>query len=121
ADPRIRFAGQVTGVEGYVESAAVGLITGRLTAAEALGGSLPIPPATTALGALIGHVTGGHIEAESYSGARSFQPMNVNFGLFPEVTISKPEGVKRWRGPEKTIAKRRAITSRALEDLKAWA
>jgi methylenetetrahydrofolate--tRNA-(uracil-5-)-methyltransferase len=120
ADPRIRFAGQVTGVEGYVESAAVGLITGRLTAAEARGETLPLPPITTALGALIGHVTGGHIEAESYSGARSFQPMNVNFGLFPEVTISKPEGVKRWRGPDKTIAKRRAITSRALEDLKVW-
>lgn len=120
ADPRIRFAGQVTGVEGYVESAAVGLITGRLTAADVRGETMPLPPVTTALGALIGHVTGGHIEAESYSGARSFQPMNVNFGLFPEVTITKPEGVTRWRGPDKTIAKRRAITSRALEDLKAW-
>lgn len=120
ADPRIRFAGQVTGVEGYVESAAVGLITGRLSAAEIRGEPMPLPPRTTALGALIEHVTGGHIEAESYSGARSFQPMNVNFGLFPEVEIVKPEGVKRWRGPEKTIAKRRAITSRALEDLKVW-
>jgi methylenetetrahydrofolate--tRNA-(uracil-5-)-methyltransferase len=119
-DPRIRFAGQVTGVEGYVESAACGLITGRLTAAEALGGTMTMPPVTTALGALIGHITGGHVEAESYSGARSFQPMNVNFGLFPEVSVSKPEGVKRWRGPEKTMAKRRAITSRALEDLRAW-
>ena len=120
-DPRIRFAGQVTGVEGYVESAACGLITGRLTAAEALGGSMGVPPLTTALGALIGHITGGHMEAESYSGARSFQPMNVNFGLFPEVSITKPEGVTRWRGPEKTMAKRKAITSRALDDLKAWA
>ncbi|MBD8064860.1 methylenetetrahydrofolate--tRNA-(uracil(54)-C(5))-methyltransferase (FADH(2)-oxidizing) TrmFO [Devosia sp. PTR5] len=121
ADPRIRFAGQVTGVEGYVESAAVGLITGRLTAADALKRPMSMPPRTTALGALVDHITGGHIEAESYSGARSFQPMNVNFGLFPEVTITKPEGVKRWRGPEKTMAKRRAITSRALADLQGWA
>lgn len=120
-DPRIRFAGQVTGVEGYVESAAVGLITGRLAAAETRGDTLATPPRTTALGALVDHITGGHIESESYSGARSFQPMNVNFGLFPEVTITKPEGVGRWRGNDKTIAKRKAITSRALEDLKAWA
>lgn len=120
-DPRIRFAGQVTGVEGYVESAAVGLVTGRLTAAETMGNVLPMPPATTALGALIGHITGGHIEAESYSGARSFQPMNVNFGLFPEVEVAKPEGVKRWRGAEKTMAKRKAITTRALQDLQSWA
>ncbi|KRA42659.1 methylenetetrahydrofolate--tRNA-(uracil(54)-C(5))-methyltransferase (FADH(2)-oxidizing) TrmFO [Devosia sp. Root635] len=120
-DPRIRFAGQVTGVEGYVESAAVGLITGRLAAAEARGETMATPPRTTALGALVDHITGGHIESESYSGARSFQPMNVNFGLFPEVTITRPEGVARWRGPDKTIAKRRAITARALEDLKGWA
>ena len=120
ADPRIRFAGQVTGVEGYVESAAIGLITGRLAAAEALGAPRATPPVTTALGALVAHITGGHIEAEGYSGARSFQPMNVNFGLFPEVSIVKPEGAGRWRGNDKTIAKRKAITSRALEDLQAW-
>jgi len=120
ADPRIRFAGQVTGVEGYVESAAVGLITGRLAAAEARGTTMTTPPVTTALGALIGHITGGHIEAEGYSGARSFQPMNVNFGLFPEVTIEKPEGAGRWRGNEKTMAKRKAITTRALNDLQPW-
>ncbi|WP_410470857.1 methylenetetrahydrofolate--tRNA-(uracil(54)-C(5))-methyltransferase (FADH(2)-oxidizing) TrmFO [Devosia sp.] len=120
-DPRIRFAGQVTGVEGYVESAAVGLITGRLAAADARGETMATPPITTALGALVAHITGGHIEAESYSGARSFQPMNVNFGLFPEVEIVKPEGAGRWRGNDKTIAKRKAMTSRALEDLKAWA
>ena len=60
------------------------------------------------------------MEAESYSGARSFQPMNVNFGLFPVVTITKPEGAGRWRGTEKTQAKRRAITSRALADLESW-
>ena len=121
ADPRIRFAGQVTGVEGYVESAAIGLITGRLAAAEARGETMATPPITTALGALVAHITGGHIEGEAYSGARSFQPMNVNFGLFPEVSIVKPEGAGRWRGNDKTIAKRKAITSRALEDLKAWA
>jgi methylenetetrahydrofolate--tRNA-(uracil-5-)-methyltransferase len=121
ADPRIRFAGQVTGVEGYVESAAVGLITGRLAAAEARGETMPTPPLTTALGALVAHVTGGHIESESYSGARSFQPMNINFGLFPEVEIVKPEGAGRWRGNDKTIAKRKAITTRALEDLEVWA
>jgi methylenetetrahydrofolate--tRNA-(uracil-5-)-methyltransferase len=69
----------------------------------------------------VAHITGGHIEAESYSGARSFQPMNVNFGLFPPVSVSRPEGVSRWRGNDKVIAKRRAITSRALEDLRPWA
>ena len=120
ADPRIRFAGQVTGVEGYVESAAVGLIAGRLAAAEGRGEVMATPPVTTALGALIGHITGGHIEAEGYSGARSFQPMNVNFGLFPEVKVVKPEGVK-WKGNDKVVAKRRAITARALEDIKSWA
>ncbi|WP_417308634.1 methylenetetrahydrofolate--tRNA-(uracil(54)-C(5))-methyltransferase (FADH(2)-oxidizing) TrmFO [Devosia sp.] len=120
--PRLRFAGQVTGVEGYVESAAVGLIAGRMAAAEARGETLAAPPATTALGALVNHITGGHLEAEAYSGARSFQPMNVNFGLFPPVTITKPEGhVGRWKSTEKTIAKREAITGRALDDVMAWA
>jgi hypothetical protein len=76
AMPRLRFAGQITGVEGYVESAAIGLIAGRLAAASRLGHDMMPPPATTALGALLGHITGG---AES----RGFQPMNVNFGLFP--------------------------------------
>ena len=121
ADPRLRFAGQVTGVEGYVESAAIGLLAGRMAAAESRGEQLLPPPITTALGALLGHITGGHLEAEGYSGARSFQPMNVNFGLFPEVTVTKPEGAGRWRGNDKVIAKRRAITARALEDLKSWA
>ncbi|GLQ57608.1 methylenetetrahydrofolate--tRNA-(uracil(54)-C(5))-methyltransferase (FADH(2)-oxidizing) TrmFO [Devosia nitrariae] len=121
ADPRLRFAGQVTGVEGYVESAAIGLVAGRLAAAETLGKLMETPPRTTALGALIDHITGGHLEAEAYSSARSFQPMNVNFGLFPPVEISKPEGVKRWRGNEKVMAKRKAITTRALQDLTVWA
>src|SRR3546814_12991249 len=71
--PRLRFAGQITGVEGYVESAAIGLIAGRFAAAERLGHALSPPPLTTALGALLAHITGG-AEAET------FQPMNVNFG-----------------------------------------
>ncbi|GGA53234.1 methylenetetrahydrofolate--tRNA-(uracil(54)-C(5))-methyltransferase (FADH(2)-oxidizing) TrmFO [Pelagibacterium lentulum] len=121
ADPRLRFAGQVTGVEGYVESAAMGLIAGRFAAAKAKGETLETPPVTTAFGALIQHITGGHLEAEAYSGARSFQPMNVNFGLFPPVAITKPEGLKgRWRGPEKAKAKKKTITTRALKDLDAW-
>ncbi|WP_116653602.1 methylenetetrahydrofolate--tRNA-(uracil(54)-C(5))-methyltransferase (FADH(2)-oxidizing) TrmFO [Pelagibacterium sediminicola] len=121
AAPRLRFAGQVTGVEGYVESAAMGLVAGRFAAAEAKGQPISQPPETTAFGALIRHITGGHLEAEAYSGARSFQPMNVNFGLFPPVTISKPEGhTGRWRGPDKALVKKKAITSRALEDLAGW-
>ena len=120
AEPRLRFAGQVTGVEGYVESAAMGLIAGRMAAAEIRGVLLMPPPATTALGALVNHITGGHLEAEAYAGARSFQPMNVNFGLLPPVEVPKPEGVKRWRGPEKALAKKEALTSRALRDLQAW-
>src|SRR5690606_35068482 len=85
AQPRLRFAGQVTGVEGYVESAAVGLIAGRLAAAERLGRPLDAPPATTALGALVGHITGGHLDA----GGGSFQPMNINYGLLPPMDQPK--------------------------------
>lgn len=117
--PQLRFAGQITGVEGYIESAGLGLVAGRMAAAEALGQTLETPPPTTALGALIHHITGGHLEDET-NGIKSFQPMNVNFGLFPPVTITKPEGVKRWRGTEKALAKKKAITSRALSDLEAW-
>jgi len=120
ADPRLRFAGQITGVEGYVESTAIGLIVGRLAAADALGREQVPPPPNTALGALRHHITGGHLEDETTT-LRSFQPMNVNFGLFQPVTITKPEGVKRWRGKDKAQAKRRAITSRALKDLEGWA
>ncbi|WP_421760114.1 methylenetetrahydrofolate--tRNA-(uracil(54)-C(5))-methyltransferase (FADH(2)-oxidizing) TrmFO [Devosia sp.] len=122
AAPRLRFAGQVTGVEGYVESAAVGLMAGRMAAAESRGERIGAPPSTTAMGALINHITGGHLEAEAYSGARSFQPMNVNFGLFPAVSITKPDGlVGRWKSTDKTMAKKEAITSRALEDIGSWA
>lgn len=121
--PHVRFAGQITGCEGYVESAAVGLMTGRFAAAERLGETLIPPPQTTAMGALIAHITGGHLAHEEDGGKRSFQPMNVNFGLFPPLdpgTIQKPEGQKRFRGKEKTIAKKKAMSARALADYAAW-
>ena len=120
ADPRLRFAGQITGCEGYVESAAVGLIAGRMAAAERLGASLGVPPPTTAIGALIAHITGGHIEKID-AGPRSFQPMNVNFGLFPPLpdAIKSPDG-KRLRGPEKARAKKMALSARAERDLAEW-
>src|SRR3954468_6736921 len=127
AMPRMRFAGQITGCEGYVESAAIGLMTGRFAAAERTGQSLAPLPTTTALGALIGHITGGHIDdAESEADLspakpRSFQPMNVNFGLFPplERAPKAPDG-KRLRGPEKALAKKKALTDRARVDLAGW-
>jgi methylenetetrahydrofolate--tRNA-(uracil-5-)-methyltransferase len=120
ADPRLRFAGQITGCEGYVESAAVGLITGRWAAAEAQGLQPTRPPETTAIGALINHISGGHIETID-AGPKSFQPMNVNFGLFPPLDVmpKSPDG-KRLRGPEKAIAKKRAITDRARAELERW-
>jgi len=119
ADPRLRFAGQITGVEGYVESAAVGLITGRLAAAERLGEPLSTPPATTAIGALINHITGGHLSDQA-SSTRSFQPMNVNFGLFPPIELpSNPDG-KRLKGKEKGRARKKALSGRALRDFEAW-
>ncbi|WP_027835388.1 methylenetetrahydrofolate--tRNA-(uracil(54)-C(5))-methyltransferase (FADH(2)-oxidizing) TrmFO [Maritalea myrionectae] len=119
ADPRLRFAGQVTGVEGYVESAGLGLVVGRLAANEILGHQIDAPPKTTALGALVHHITGGHL-ADETNGIKSFQPMNVNFGLFPPVEVTKPEGVKRWRGPDRGKAKKRATSARALEHLEQW-
>ncbi len=120
AQPRLRFAGQITGCEGYVESASIGLIAGRMAAAERLGRTLLPPPRTTALGALLNHITGGHIETID-AGPRSFQPMNVNFGLFPPLDFSPkaPDG-KRLRGPEKALAKKRALSARAEADLRAW-
>ena len=121
AAPRLRFAGQITGCEGYVESAAIGLLAGRFAAAERLGEPVSLPPPTTAHGALLGHITGGHIETID-AGPRSFQPMNVNFGLFPPLTrvpTRGPDG-ERLRGPAKTIAKKRALTQRALNDLDRW-
>ena len=103
--PNVRFAGQITGVEGYVESAAMGLLAGRLAAAEALGRALPEVPRTTATGALVHHITGG---AE----ARTFQPMNVNFGLFPPIDA---RGGRRGRRD-----RYRAYTDRAKADWSAW-
>lgn len=121
ADPRLRFAGQITGCEGYVESAAVGLMAGRFAAAERLGQELTLPPPTTAHGALLAHITGGHIEAEDEGAPRSFQPMNVNFGLFPPLAEApKGEGGKRLRGAEKTLAKKKALAARALADILRW-
>ena len=120
AMPRLRFAGQITGCEGYVESAAIGLMTGRMAAAERLGRPVEPLPGTTALGALINHITGGHIETID-EGPRSFQPMNVNFGLFPPLEIApKAEDGKRLRGPAKTLAKKNALTDRARADLGRW-
>jgi methylenetetrahydrofolate--tRNA-(uracil-5-)-methyltransferase len=120
ARPALRFAGQITGCEGYVESAAVGLMAGRFAAAERLGRALMPLPATTALGALIGHITGGHIEAID-EGPRSFQPMNVNFGLFPPLErMPKTESGQRLRGSAKAVAKKKALTDRARADLAAW-
>ncbi len=121
AAPRLRFAGQITGCEGYVESAAIGLLAGRFAAAERLGEAIAPPPPSTAHGALLGHITGGHVETID-AGPRSFQPMNVNFGLFPplaRVPSRGPDG-ERLRGPAKTIAKKRTISQRALADLDRW-
>lgn len=100
--PHIRFAGQITGCEGYIESAAIGLLAGRFAAAELQGATLSAPPPTTALGALLGHVTGG---ADAYS----YQPMNVNFGLFPPLK-AKVRKADRKLG----------MTSRARIDLAGW-
>ena len=115
-----RFAGQITGCEGYVESASVGLMAGRFAAAERLGQTPAMPPVTTALGALLNHITGGHLETIE-AGPRSFQPMNINFGLFPPPTepVKSPDG-KRLKGPEKSKARKLQITERAKHDLTLW-
>ncbi|MCR6643585.1 MAG: methylenetetrahydrofolate--tRNA-(uracil(54)-C(5))-methyltransferase (FADH(2)-oxidizing) TrmFO [Terricaulis sp.] len=117
SEPRVRFAGQVTGVEGYVESAAMGMMAGRFAAAERLGKPLEPPPPTTAFGALLAHVTGGHVS----DGKGSFQPMNVNFGLFPpiEAPTHGPDG-KKLKGEERGRAKKLALAERALGDLAGW-
>ena len=104
AQPRLRFAGQITGCEGYVESAAVGLMAGRFAAAEALGQSITPPPFTTAMGALLNHITTG-------ADAETFQPMNVNFGLFPPLAADeKAQGRER----------KKAMSDRALNDFDVW-
>ena len=104
ARPDIRFAGQITGVEGYVESAAIGLLAGRFAAAEALGQICKAPPPTTAFGALLAHITGG-------ADAKTFQPMNVNFGLFPGFPPTE-----KIRGRDR----KKAMSLRALADLDNW-
>ena len=122
AEPRLRFAGQITGCEGYVESAAIGLIAGRFAAAERLGAPSPPPPPTTAHGALLAHITGGHVETDGARPAlRSYQPMNVNFGLFPPLAhaLERDSG-RRLRGTDKALAKKRALARRALADLERW-
>jgi methylenetetrahydrofolate--tRNA-(uracil-5-)-methyltransferase len=123
ADPRVRFAGQVTGVEGYVESAAMGLVAGRMAAADRLGRRVEAPPATTALGALVNHITGGHVLGDSGVAKRgSFQPMNVNYGLFPDigpVDLKGPDG-RRLKGADRGRARKRLMSVRALDDLAGW-
>ena len=120
----VRFAGQITGCEGYVESAAIGLLAGRFAAAERLGTPISLPPITTAFGALLNHITGGHIVSDDEPGKRSFQPMNINFGLFPPLEAGinlKPEGFEgRFRGKDKTAAKKKATTARAIRDCREW-
>lgn len=110
AMPRLRFAGQITGCEGYVESASIGIIAGRFAAAERLGQHMDAPPPTTAMGALLGHITGG-------ADAETFQPMNVNFGLFPPLSDDIRDHKNRpVRGPEK----KQHLSRRALADMAAW-
>lgn len=143
ARPALRFAGQVTGVEGYVESAAIGLLAGRFAAAERRGEPLSPPPVTTALGALLNHITGGHVSAgEAGLACGGFQPMNVNFGLFPplapeETPRRKPRpraGEAQKTGEAQTasapgeegrresraLARKAALAARALRDLDRW-
>lgn len=108
SQPRLRLAGQITGCEGYVESTAIGLLAGRFAAAERLGVCLPQPPQTTALGAMLAHVTGGgHVD--------TYQPMNINFGLFPPVPERDDRG-KRVKGRDR----KKLYSERARGDLAPW-
>ncbi len=117
ARPNLRFAGQIMGVEGYVESAALGLITGRMAAAQAQGNTPPAPPLTTALGALVHHVTGGYMTGPK----AKFQPMNINFGLFPPIELDyKDEDGNRIRGKNKTRFRKSKLAERALRDVMGW-
>ena len=112
---RLRFAGQVTGVEGYVESAAMGLLTGRLAAAQALGKTLEAPPPETAIGALVEHITGGHLEGSK------FQPMNINYGLLPPLPTPKvDEAGNKIHPKERGRAKKRLQSLRAMEAMRVW-
>jgi len=120
-DLRLRVAGQLAGCEGYVESAAIGLVAGRLAAAERLREPAVLPPATTAHGALINHITGGHLVTLD-AGPRSFQPMNINFGLFPPLARMPDcsSVATRVKGTAKLLVKKRALSARALADLDHW-
>jgi len=142
ADRRLRFAGQITGVEGYVESAAIGLLAGRFAAAERQGRPLIAPPPTTALGALLAHITGGHLSVDPdqlddggletdgpavaaslapSNAPRSFQPMNINYGLLPPaVAPSHTADGRRIKGKDKGFERKRAASRRALADLAVW-
>jgi methylenetetrahydrofolate--tRNA-(uracil-5-)-methyltransferase len=111
--PRLRFAGQITGCEGYVESASVGLMTGRFAAAEKLGLEVRTPSKRTAMGSLLFHITGG-------GNAETFQPMNINFGLFPPYELSAEER-KGLKGKEKGRAKKKAMAQMALREIRSWA
>jgi methylenetetrahydrofolate--tRNA-(uracil-5-)-methyltransferase len=113
SSPHIRFAGQIAGVEGYVESAGLGMLAGRFAAAEALGQTLPAPADTTALGCMLDHVTGGHMTGEGAS-KLAYQPMNVNFGLLPPLTEAAP------RGRKGRVERRRLMTERAKAEIKSW-
>ena len=123
AVPRLRFAGQITGVEGYIESAACGLMAGHFAAAERLQHAAAPPPATTALGALLAHITGGHlsVDGETAGSPRSFQPMNINFGLMPPLSPPRTdEAGRRLKGKERNLLKKRLMARRALEDIDHW-
>jgi len=111
AMPRLRFAGQITGVEGYIESAAIGMLAGRFAAAERLNSTLSLPPRTTALGALLAHITGD-------ADVETFQPMNVNFGLFPtiEPEITANGKKRKLKGRDRKAA----MAGRALRDIDEW-
>jgi methylenetetrahydrofolate--tRNA-(uracil-5-)-methyltransferase len=113
AEPRLRFAGQITGVEGYVESAAIGLLAGRMAAAR---GRFQPPPATTAMGALLAHITGGHL-----ADGASFQPMNINYGLLPPMeTPRRGADGRRLTPGERGRERKRMMSERALADLARW-
>ncbi|UNE54721.1 methylenetetrahydrofolate--tRNA-(uracil(54)-C(5))-methyltransferase (FADH(2)-oxidizing) TrmFO [Bartonella machadoae] len=116
--PQLRFAGQITGCEGYVESSAIGLLSGRFAAAEYHNKCPCLPPLTTAFGALLNHITGGHI-VDNEEKRQSFQPMNINFGLFPPINPLELSG-KHLSSKEKKIAKKQALTARALNDCLQW-
>ncbi|MGI9477316.1 MAG: methylenetetrahydrofolate--tRNA-(uracil(54)-C(5))-methyltransferase (FADH(2)-oxidizing) TrmFO [Hyphomicrobiaceae bacterium] len=120
--PHLRFAGQITGVEGYVESAACGLMAGRFAAAQFFGRVLDAPPPTTAHGALLNHITGGHLSVEKGDGgAKSFQPMNINFGLLPPMQApTRDADGNRIKGKARTLAKKQLMARRALADFEAW-